>query len=79
MSFNSPEDVQSALDNGTFFNTLMADTRIVTAPGEPGKTLLSFEFPLWFNKYITKESQQLIIAKIIKETPDIAATMTAAR
>ena len=79
MSFNSPEDVQSALDNGTFFKTLMADTRIVTAPGEPGKTLLSFEFPPWFNKYITKESQQLIIAKIIKETPDIAATMTADR
>lgn len=65
-SVNSEEDVQSAIDNGTFFTTLMAETTIsvIPAPGQPGKTQLSFAFPAWFDLYIDLESQQLIIQKI---------------
>ena len=68
---NSPEDVQRAIDNGTFFTTLMAETSIsaIPAPGQPGKTQLSFAFPAWFDLYIEPESQQLIIQNITAAAP----------
>jgi hypothetical protein len=74
---NSPQDVKNALDNGTFYNTLMADTHISAIKASGGNNELTFEFPGWFNKYITKESQEQIIAKIKQATPEaIAATQS---
>jgi hypothetical protein len=74
---NSPEDVQTALDNGTFYKTLLANTIISAIKASGGNTELTFEFPAWFNKYITKESQEQIIAKIKQATPEaIAATQS---
>ena len=67
---NSPEDVQNALNNGTFYNTLLANTHISAIEASGGKTELTFEFPVWFNKYITEESQAQIIQKIKQATPD---------
>lgn len=73
---NSPEDVQCAIDNGTFFTTLMAETTIsaIPAPGQPGKMQLTFAFPPWFNQYITPERQVLIIQKIAAAAPAAMAS-----
>ena len=77
LKMNSPEDVKNALENGTFYTTLMADTHISAIQASGGKTELTFEFPVWFNKYITKESQAQIIAKIKQATPEaFAATQS---
>ncbi len=74
---NSPEDVKNALENGTFYTTLMADTHISAIQASGGKTELTFELPAWFYKYITEESQAQIIAKIKQATPEaVAATQS---
>ena len=73
---NSPEDVQRAIDNGTFFTTLLAETSIsaIPAPGQPGKTQLSFAFPLWFDQYIDLERREIIIQKIAAAAHAAAAS-----
>lgn len=58
------EEVQSHIDNGTFFDFLMGYVIMTPHKTEDNRLKLEFEFPDWFFQYVQEESREKIIALI---------------
>ena len=60
----TPEEIEIAVANVTFFTILMNDVDITVCPSGDGKTALSLKFPSWFDENLTEETKELVKARI---------------
>ena len=71
MTIKTEDDIQKAIDNGTFVDNLMHDVDIVVLPSEqPGKIEMKINFPDWF-QLLTTDTQTTCI-RLIKDNAQIA-------
>ena len=70
----TPDEIEAATADGTFFATLLRETRIGTAPGAtPGTTSMTLEFPEWFARHVAPDSRAAIqraIARVAQQAYD---------
>ena len=59
-----PEDIQRHINDNTIMTVLMRETVVTPHESENGKLLLEIEFPDWYTRYMSKESQTQLEALI---------------
>ena len=62
------DTIQKAIDDGTFFEKLIQQTKITPKDAGNGKMTLTFEMPQWFN-LLENNSQQNILNSLEKHAP----------
>ena len=59
-----PEEIQKHIDEGTFFDLLMEEVKMISSRGPNNEVKIELKFPVWYTLYITEESREQIEALI---------------